>query len=170
MLDAIDIEILNILQENAKITNAELARRIQMAPSGTLERVRKLEAKGIITGSSIRLNPQRLGLTLATFILVKTNEPVGSSAIGHALAAIPEILEVHWTAGEYNYLVKARVRDTEAQVALMKKLGAIPGVQDSRTTLVLETIKETQALCLSDVPAKSSRKHPTTGGEHARTS
>lgn len=168
MLDAIDIQILNILQENAKITNADLARRIHMAPSGALERVRKLEAKGIITGAAVRLDPRRLGLTLATFILVKTSEPVGSSAIGHALAAIPEVLEVHWTAGEYNYLVKARVRDTEAQVALMKKFGEIPGVQDSRTTLVLETIKETHALCLDSVPVKGSRKTSSNGGDHAR--
>jgi Lrp/AsnC family leucine-responsive transcriptional regulator len=164
MLDEIDIQILNILQENARITNADLARRIHMAPSGTLERVRKLEARGIIAGASIHLNPQRLGLTLATFMLIKTNEPVGSSAIGHALAAIPEILEVHWTAGEYNYLVKARVRDTEDQVALMKKLGEIPGVQDSRTTLVLETIKETQSLCLDNVSIKAGRKNSKNGG------
>ncbi|MBC7356398.1 MAG: Lrp/AsnC family transcriptional regulator, leucine-responsive regulatory protein [Desulfomicrobiaceae bacterium] len=164
MLDEIDVQILNLLQENAKITNAELARRIGMAPSGALERVRKLESRGIITGASVRLDPHRLGLTLSTFVLIKTNEPVGSSAIGHALAAIPEVLEVHWTAGEYNYLIKARVRDTEDQVALMKKLGAIPGVQDSRTTLVLETIKETQSLCLDHIPVKGGRKNSKNGG------
>jgi hypothetical protein len=64
------------------------------------------------------------------------------------------VQEVHWTAGEYNYLVKARVSSTETLAQLMKKFGEIPGVRDSRTTLVLDTLKETQALSLQFIECK----------------
>ena len=93
MLDSTDIQILNILQENGKITNAELARQIGMAPSGVLERVKKLEQKGIIAGYEVRLNPKALGISLSTFIQIKTSDAVGSSEIGRQLAGIDEVLD-----------------------------------------------------------------------------
>jgi Lrp/AsnC family leucine-responsive transcriptional regulator len=158
MLDSTDIQILNILQENGKITNAELARQIGMAPSGVLERVKKLEQKGIIGGYEVRLNPKALGISLSTFIQIKTADAVGSSDIGRELARMDEVQEVHWTAGEYNYLVKARVSSTETLALLMKKFGEIPGVRDSRTTLVLDTLKETQALSLQFIECRQPKK------------
>lgn len=158
MLDSIDIQILNILQESGKITNADLARQIGMAPSGVLERVKKLEQKGIIQNYAVRLNPKSLGIVLSTFIQIKTEDSVGSTEAGTLLACIPEVQEVHWTAGEYNYLVKARVSSTETLAELMRKFGAIPGVRDSRTTLVLDTLKETQALSLAFVECKQPKK------------
>jgi len=158
MLDSTDIQILNILQENGKITNAELARQIGMAPSGVLERVKKLEQKGIIQSYEVRLSPKALGISLSTFIQIKTSDAVGSSEIGKQMAGIDEVQEVHWTAGEYNYLVKARVSSTETLAQLMKKFGDIPGVRDSRTTLVLDTLKETQALSLRFIECKQPKK------------
>jgi Lrp/AsnC family leucine-responsive transcriptional regulator len=158
MLDSTDIQILNILQDNGKITNAELARQIGMAPSGVLERVKKLENKGVIDGYEVRLNPKALGISLSTFIQIKTSDAVGSSDIGRELARMDEVQEVHWTAGEYNYLVKARVSSTETLALLMKQFGEIPGVRDSRTTLVLETLKETQALSLKFIECRQTKK------------
>lgn len=160
MIDSTDIQILNILQANGKITNAELARQIGMAPSGVLERVKKLEQKGIIQGYEVRLNPKALGISLSTFILIKTEDAVGSAEIGKQLAKIGEVQEVHWTAGEYNYLVKARVSSTDTLAQLMKKFGEIPGVRDSRTTLVLDTLKETQALPMEFIEHKQPKKTP----------
>lgn len=160
MIDSTDIQILNILQANGKITNAELARQIGMAPSGVLERVKKLEQKGIIQGYEVRLNPKALGISLSTFILIKTEDAVGSAEIGKQLAKIGEVQEVHWTAGEYNYLVKARVSSTDTLARLMKKFGEIPGVRDSRTTLVLDTLKETQALSMDFIEYKHPKKTP----------
>ena len=160
MLDSTDIQILNILQTNGKITNAELARQIGMAPSGVLERVKKLEQKGVIQGYEVRLNPKALGISLSTFIQIKTEDAVGSAEIGKQLANITEVQEVHWPAGEYNYLVKARVSSTDTLALLMKKFGEIPGVRDSRTTLVLDTLKETQALSMDFIECKQSKKTP----------
>ena len=93
MLDSTDIQILNILQGNGKITNAELARQIGMAPSGVLERVKKLEQKGIIESYEVRLSPKALGISLSTFIQIKTSDAVGSSEIGKQMAEIDEVIE-----------------------------------------------------------------------------
>ena len=146
MIDSIDLAILNIIQNNGKISNAELARMIAMAPSGVLERIKKLEKKGIILGYEVRLNHKALGVSLVTFIHIKTMESGGGTEIGRQLAGIAEVQEVHWIAGEFNYLVKAKINSTDSLTALLRKIGAIQGVTDSRTTLVLDTLKEGQAI------------------------
>ena len=146
MIDSIDLSILNIIQNNGRISNAELARMITMAPSGVLERIKKLEKKGIILGYEVRLNHKALGVSLVTFIHIKTMESVGSTEIGRQLAGITEIQEVHWIAGEFNYMIKAKINSTDSLTALLRKIGAIKGVTDSRTTLVLDTLKEGQTI------------------------
>lgn len=146
MIDIIDIKILNILQIDGRISNAELARRLDMAPSGILERVKKLEKKGIINGYEVRLDANSLGLSITAFVHVLSSDTVGSTEVGRQLANIPEIREVHWIAGNYNYLVKARLGSTVELTDLLKKMGAISGLKDTRTTLVLETIKDNRVI------------------------
>lgn len=146
MIDNIDLHILNIIQNNGRISNAQLARQLQMAPSGVLERVRKLEKKGILEGYEVRLNPAKLGLTITAFIHILTSDNVGSTTVGKKLAEIPEVLEVHWIAGDYNYLVKTKLKEASDLRELLKKCGQIKGLSDTRTTLVLETLKESQAI------------------------
>ncbi len=143
MIDEIDKKILKLLQKNSRISNAEIARQVGMAPSGILERVRKLEKKGIILGYETRLNHKKLGKNLTVLILVKTEDAVGSFDIGERIARISEVQEVFYLAGEYNYLIKARVCDTEDLTRLLKKFGELGGVKDTRTTLVLKEILET---------------------------
>ncbi|MFA8344092.1 MAG: Lrp/AsnC family transcriptional regulator [Rhodothermaceae bacterium] len=142
MIDEIDKQILNLLRDNARISNAEIAKRIEKAPSAVLERIRKLEKKGIIEGYETRINSKTLGLNLKTIVLIKTDENVGSMGLGDQLAKIDEVQEVLCMAGEYSYLCKVNVKDTDDQAKFLVKLGAIPGVVDSITTLVLKSIKE----------------------------
>jgi Lrp/AsnC family leucine-responsive transcriptional regulator len=151
MIDSKDKQILNILMENCRVSNAEIARQMNMAPSAILERVRKLEKKGIINGYELRLDPRALGLILTVITLVKTEENVGSTRIGRELAAIPEIQEVYFTAGEYSYMVKARLADTNALTGLLQKMGEVSGIRDTRTTFVLDTIKETVGLDINSL-------------------
>lgn len=160
MIDDIDIEILNIIQNNGRIPNAELARRLNMAPSGVLERVKKLEKEGVIVGYEVRLNPKAIGLALTVFMHIKTSDAVGRPAIGREIAEISGIQEVHWIAGEYNYLIKARVNSTDGLTDLMKSIGAIAGVHDSRTTLVLDTLKECQTLSTDYTETKQTARKP----------
>ncbi len=150
MIDAVDRKILKILQNNARVSNAEIARRVDMAPSGVLERIRKLESRGVVCGYEARLDPHALGLALTTFILVRTEEPVGSWAIGEKLARIPEVQEIHYIAGDYCYILKVRVADADALRDLLGKFGRFPEVSDTRTTLVLNSIKDSLVLPLGD--------------------
>ena len=159
MIDGVDLHILNIIQNDGRISNAKLARQLQMAPSGVLERVRKLEKKGILEGYEVRLNPTKLGLTVTAFIHVLTSDSLGSTKIGEQLAEFPEIQEVHWIAGDYNYLVKTKLKDASDLRALLKKCGQIEGISDTRTTLVLETVKERQT-----IPVEQLTRHLTSGG------
>lgn len=158
MIDGIDKKILNLLQQNAKISNAEIARQINMAPSAVLERIRKLERKGIIKGYEARLSHKKLGLVLTVFIWVKTEDPVGSTEVGEKIANIEEVQEVFYTAGEYNYLVKARIADTDGLKDLLKKFGEIGGVKDTRTTLVIDEILETLRLNLDNIKEKNNNR------------
>ena len=157
MNDDIDRQIVNILQSDARISVAEIGRQLGMAPSGILERIRKLEARGVIRGYEARLDPQALGRGLLAFIFVRADERVGSGAIGEQLAAIPDVQEVHHIAGEDCYLVKVRVENTEALARLLRnRFGALDAVRSTRTTIVLTTLKETATLPVT-VPEEAFR-------------
>lgn len=150
MLDATDRAILEQLQANARISNADIARQLDMAPSAILDRIRKLEQRGVIQGYMARIDPVAVGLGLTAFINVSTEERIGSGAIGQALSRQPEVLEVHHVAGEDCYLVKVRVPDTEALSRLLReRFGRLKGVRSTRTTIVLSTVKEAAGLPLA---------------------
>ncbi len=143
VLDEIDRRLLEFLQANAQMTNAALARELGMAPSAVLERVRKLEERKVILGYEARLNPTALGWGLVAFVFVRAEEEVGSNQTAVRLAQIPEVQEVHNVAGEDCYLVKLRVTDTAALAALLRnEFGRIETIRSTRTTIVLETVKE----------------------------
>ena len=144
MIDEIDRQILTLVQRSARPNNAEIAREIGMAPSATLERVRKLEKRGVIQGYETRIMPEAVGLGLLAFIFVRTNEAMGEWCAGEALARLPEVQEVHHVAGEDCYLIKVRAESTAALGEFLRtQLAAIPEVAATRSTIVLETIKET---------------------------
>ena len=148
MIDVIDRKILKILQTNARTSNADISRQVGMAPSAILESIRKLERNGEIQGYESRIDPMKLNLALTTFILVRSEEPVGSFETGKKLAEISEVQEIHHIAGDYCYILKVRVADTGALAKLLKKFGSIDDVSDTRTTLVLTSIKESLRLPL----------------------
>ncbi len=146
MIDDTDRRILEILQDDARISNAEIARRIGMAPSATLERIRKLEDRRLIRGYTARVDPAALGLPLLAFVFVRAEEPVGCTSTGDALAAFPAVQEVHHVAGEDCFLVKVRAAHPEALGQLLREFGGIPTVRSTRTTVVLETMRESSRL------------------------
>jgi len=141
MIDSIDKEILNIIQRDARISNAEIARQVELAPSAVLERMRKLEDRGIIRGYSADIEPKELGFGLTAIIAVRTSEC--GAGVGDQLAAIPEVQEVHEVAGDDCFYIKIRAADTESLgVLLRERIKAVPNVVNTRTTVVLKTFKE----------------------------
>lgn len=148
MINEIDRQILNILQQDARIANAEIARRVGLAPSAVLERIRKLEERGVIKEFATKLDAAALDFGLTAFVAVRTNNCCDET--DRLLAEIPEVLEVHDVAGEDSYLLKVRVRDTEHLARLQReRLRTVPNVVMMKTTIVLQTIKETTALPLA---------------------
>lgn len=149
MIDGTDRQILSIVRDNARVSNVEIARKVGMAPSAILERLRKLESKGVIQGYEARISPKSLGLGLLAFVFVRADDRIGEPRTGVSLAQIPEVLEVHHIAGEDCFLVKVRTADTEALGRLLREgFGAIPTIRSTRTTIVMNTIKETAQLPL----------------------
>lgn len=146
-LDDTDRKILALLQANARVTNADVAREVGMAPSATLERIRKLEERGIVRGYEARLDPGQLGLGITAFVQVRSREAPASERTGEKLAAMDEVQELHHIAGEDCFMLKVRARDPkDLQRILRDRIGAIPEVASTRTTIVLETVKETLRL------------------------
>ena len=144
MFDDIDLQILHILQEKARIPNAEVARQVGMAPSAVLERIRKLEERGIIEGYEVRLNPKRFNRSLVAFFFVGKACDADDTELGRALADIPEVQEVHYVAGEDSFLVKVRAADTGALERFRRShLAALEGARTVRTMIVLASYKET---------------------------
>jgi Lrp/AsnC family leucine-responsive transcriptional regulator len=159
MIDDISFEILKILQEKARIPNVEVSRLVGLAPSAVLERIRKLENRGIIDGYEVRLNPRRFKKNLVAFIRITVRENPGKASISRSLADIPEIQEVHYVTGEDGYLVKIRVSDpAELQRILREKILPLEGVLQTHTSMVLSTDKETSRIPLDEKIVKKSFK------------
>lgn len=147
MFDETDRQILELLQSDARLPNAEIARRLGMAASAIHERIKKLESRGLIRGYEARLDPAPLGRKLLAFVFVRADELPGEADTGERLAEIPEVLEVHHVAGEDCYLAKIRCADTDELGRLLRdRFGTIPTVRSTRTTIVLGTLKETGRL------------------------
>lgn len=149
VLDKTDLHILKLMQENARISNADMARELGMAPSGVLERVKKLEQKGVIQQYTTRINPEALQQKMLAFIFMKATDGPGCNDTAKELARIPEVQEVHHIAGEDCYLVKVRTYDSSTLMTLMRNnFSKIPNLLSTRTTIVLETVKEQQQLVI----------------------
>lgn len=158
MIDAVDTKILNIIQQNAKTTNADIARQVDMAPSAIFERLKKLEAHGLISGYYARLNPRELGFGLLAFVFVRAEDKGTELDTGELLTKIPEVQEVHHIAGEDCYLAKVRTKDTEALGRLLREhFSTIPTVRSTRTTIVLNTLRET-----CEIPLNGAGSAPNT--------
>jgi Lrp/AsnC family leucine-responsive transcriptional regulator len=142
-IDRIDASILDILQYNARTTQAELAKAVNLAPSAVLERLRKLEARGIIRDYVALIDPHVVDRAMLAFVAVRSSEHGPDMPSAQELAKIPEVLEVHHVAGDDCYLLKVRARDAEhlGQI-LRQQIAGTPSVISTRTTIVLETVKE----------------------------
>lgn len=156
-IDDLDLRILDILQQNARETQADIARAVGMAPSAVLERIRKLEARRIIRGYAADIDPKAVDQGMLAFVAVRSTEGPADDQVATTLASLPEVLEVHHVAGEDCYLVKVRVKDAEQLGTMLRtRIGRIPGVRSTRTTIVLETVKETSRVLLGERQAVQS--------------
>ena len=151
-LDDIDLAILAALQGDGRITNVALARQVGLSPTPCLERVKSLEANGLIAGYAARLSAPALGLGLTVFvqIAIDRTSQQGFADFRTAVLAIREIQECHMVAGGYDYLLKVRVPDMAAyRNFLGAVLSGIPGIRETHSYPVMEEVKESAVLDLS---------------------
>jgi Lrp/AsnC family leucine-responsive transcriptional regulator len=144
-LDAIDVAILEALQRDGRLPNTALAKAVGLSPTPCAERVRALEAAGIIAGYTATLDAEQLGLGLTVFIEIaidRTSEDA-FDAFRAAVLAIPQIGECHMVAGGFDYLLKVRVQDMAAYRRFLGEvLAKVPGIRETRSYAVMERVKD----------------------------
>lgn len=148
-LDRIDRRILRALQENGRLTNSQLAEQVGLSPSPCWQRTRRLEQEGFIRGYTAVLDQDRLGApeTVIIEVMLDRHDDDVLEAFGRAMVALPEVLEVYLTTGEYDYFVKVAVNGTRGyEDFLRKKLFRIPGIRHSRSSFTLRCLKRTQSV------------------------
>ena len=143
MLDELDLRILALLQDNARIANAAIGRDLGITPSAVSQRIKKLEDGGVIQAYRAHLDPKAVDKGLLAFVAVQTGEGARAKETAELLASIPEVLEVHRVVGEDCFFLKLRVEDTPALGRLLdEKIQPLQPVASTRTTIVLNTTKE----------------------------
>ena len=150
-LDRIDRMILDILQRDGRIAISELAARVNLSTTPCSERVRRLEREGIIMGYYARLNPEMLERNLLVFLEIKLSAKSGDvfDQVARNLTEIPEVLECHLISGDFDYLVKARLKEMSAYRRLLGDLlKKLPASASSHSYVVMEEVKESLYLDL----------------------
>lgn len=149
VLDNIDHELLEILQKNARISNAELARRVELSPSGLQKRLRRLETNGYVERYAAILNRHKIGYEMMVFVHISLQRHIatGFEAFRKEIVRIPEVLECYNLTGEDDYILKVIVKDVpHLENFLLRQLTSMPAVDKVRTGLVLNEIKSTTAI------------------------
>jgi Lrp/AsnC family transcriptional regulator, leucine-responsive regulatory protein len=150
-LDRVDRQLLALLQGDGRLTVAELARKVNLTLTPCLERVRRLEREGFIEGYFARLSPRRLGQQLVAFTEVRLDHstPDALQRFKDAMHLVDEIVECYMIAGNFDFLLKTRVRDIdEYRRVLGDKIVTVRGVSQTQTYFVMEEVKSTHALRL----------------------
>lgn len=147
--DQIDRNILEILQANAKITNAQLSKEIGLSPAPTLERVKKLENQGVILSYHAKLNHHEIGLGVSTFVQV--------TLVGHKkefinrfvnrINEIPEVVECHHITGQGDFILKIVAADIESyQKLMLEVISEIPEIDNMQSIIILSTFKDSKVM------------------------
>ena len=143
-LDEIDRNILRQLQDNARLSNADLAERVGLSPSPCWQRVKRLEDSGLIQGYVAILDHKQLGMpdTIIIEVTLERHDDEVIERFGKALTDLPEILEAYLTTGEYDYFIKVAINGTEGyERFLREKLYRIPGIRHTRSCFALRCLK-----------------------------
>jgi len=149
MLDAIDRQLLTLLQQDARLSNAELGQRVGLTASSVYQRVKKLQQQGIIKGYVAVVNPAALGKPITAFIRLtvsaSSNQPYAEAkeAFVRGCLAEPDVLECHGVAGEDCYVLKVRVAEPQHLESLVDRLRGKAMIANTISSIVLSTVKET---------------------------
>ncbi|MEJ2005217.1 MAG: Lrp/AsnC family transcriptional regulator [Cyclobacteriaceae bacterium] len=150
-LDETDRRILEILQKNAKITNAQLSQEIGLSPAPTLERVKKLENSGVIQSYHAKLDPDKIGLGVSTFVMVslKGHNKENIEKFVSRIEDIPEIVECHHVTGSGDFILKIVTEDINSyQTLMLETVSNIDIVDNMQSMVILSTFKDSKVMPL----------------------
>lgn len=148
-MDKIDLKILKLLQQNSKITNLDLSKRIGLSPAPTLERVKKLEQSGIIQSYHAKVDSTAMGLNVKTFVLVSLawQKPNALDNFIEKVKAIQEITECYIITGDADFLLKIVCKDIPTyEKLLFKTLSQIEEIERLKTLMTLSKVKKEKIL------------------------
>jgi len=155
-LDATDLRILGLVQRDGKLAQAEIARRVGLSTAAVNERLKKLEKAGVIRRYAALVDPVAVGAALTAFVEVFIERPRHEAAFIERMLGLDEVQECHYVTGEASLLLKIRVRDVESlQELLLRRLNSLEGVRQTRTLIVLSTLKEE---CLVPIEVKGDAR------------
>lgn len=151
LLDSVDLQILDILQREVQISNAKIARRVNLSPPATHTRIKRLESEGFIDRQVAILNQEKLGFDLLCYVFMSTNihQEKELEALESSLTTMTEILECHCLTGEYDYLLKVVIRDRQELDSFIRKLNRL-GISRIQTNLSLREVKYSTVLPISE--------------------
>jgi Lrp/AsnC family transcriptional regulator, leucine-responsive regulatory protein len=147
VIDHIDLQILNNLQKQADLSNAEIAKRVNLSPPAVHTRIKRLETEGYIQRKVAILDPEKLGFDLLCFVFISTNihQAQELDVLESALEAMPEVLECQCLTGEYDYLLKVANKDRKDLQTFIRKLNGL-GITKIQTSLALREVKSSTVL------------------------
>jgi len=152
-MDVIDVKILNILQENSRVSISELSKQVSLSLSAVSERLKKLEASDTISAYTVILNPKYLGKDLSVMINISLDSPTQTEAFLQLVNDEEEILECHYITGEYDYMLKVTTKNTQTLEEIMNRIKSFPGIKRTQTNVILSTTKQKYSL-----PPKANKK------------
>lgn len=154
-LDAIDLQLLEILQSEGRTKRNELAEKVKLSIPAVSERMRKLEERGIIRSINAVVEARKVGLEVTAFVFLMSESSTHYKEIIRHASAHPEILECHAITGEGSHILKVRTQSTATLERLLSQIQSWPGVKNTRTSVVLSSHKETTVLPLTHLIAAS---------------
>jgi len=140
-MDAIDVRILELLQQNARISVSEISKNVNLSLSAVSERLKKLEASKVIKSYTIILNPEYLGKELSVIMNISLENPDHTMDFIEFIMAESEILECHYITGEYDYALKITTKNTQTLEHMMNRIKSVPGIKKTQTNVILSTLK-----------------------------
>jgi Lrp/AsnC family transcriptional regulator, leucine-responsive regulatory protein len=170
-LDKYDIAILTVLQQDARASLQEVSSRVGLSTTPCWNRIRKMEADGVILGYTVRIDPAAIGFTESVIVQVTLDSHTDETLFdfGKELEQIPEVLEAFLVSGDYDYYIRIAVRDTRDYERLLReRLYKIPGIRHSKSSFVLRTLKQSP-VPLSAAPAATGAHATQTAGKVSGT-
>ncbi len=157
-IDKVDLQLLKHLQADGRMSVVELSKRVNLSPTPCTQRIKRLEEAGVIIGYHARLSPAALGQALMVFVTVKLRgtDEATLEKFNAAVKPVKQILECHMVGGGFDYLLKIRVQDMgEYREILGGVIGALPMVEGTHSYFVMEEVKESPLLPLTQAKTKS---------------